>query len=114
MLDEKDLQAIAQLMDKKLEPISARLDKLEAGQATMKQELQAEIKTSEGHMIALTEGHFNKGIGILADGHKLIMEKMVEQEDLDELREDVKTDLAILKAVVRQHAHEIKKLKKAQ
>ena len=36
MLDEKDLQAIAQM----LAPISARLDKLEAGQATIKKDLK--------------------------------------------------------------------------
>ena len=30
MLDKEDLQAIAQLMDMKLEPINARLDKVDA------------------------------------------------------------------------------------
>lgn len=97
-----------------LQALSAKVDKLEAGQATMKTELQAEIKASEGHMIALTEGHFNKGIGILADGHKLIMEQMAKKEDLEGAQEDIRTELDVLKAIVRQHTREIEKLKKAQ
>lgn len=46
MLDEKDLQAIAALIDKKLEPITTRLDKLEEGQTaitTRLDEIQEDI-----------------------------------------------------------------------
>lgn len=41
MLDQNDLQAIAQLMDMKLKPINERLDKLEQGQ----NELRADVAT---------------------------------------------------------------------
>jgi len=41
MLDQNDLQAIAQLMDMKLQPINERLDKLEQGQ----NELRADVAT---------------------------------------------------------------------
>ena len=40
MLDQNDLQAIAQLMDMKLQPINERLDKLEQGQ----NELRADVE----------------------------------------------------------------------
>ena len=41
MLDRNDLQAIAQLMDMKLQPINERLGKLEQGQT----ELRADVAT---------------------------------------------------------------------
>lgn len=43
MLDKEDLQAIAQLMDMKLEPINARLDKVDARLDAMETDI-AELK----------------------------------------------------------------------
>lgn len=93
-----------------LQGMTARLDKLEAGQTDMK----TEIKDSEKRMMALMEGYFDPKFNLLADGHKLIMEQMVKKEDLEEAQEDIRTELDVLKAIVRQHSHEIAKLKKAQ
>lgn len=114
MLDEKDLQAIAQLMDKKLEPISARLDKLEAKVDQQKTELQADIKDAEKRMMALMEGYFDPKFNLLADGHKLIIEQMAKQEALEDLMESVEDRLDVLDSIVKLHSHEIAKLKKAQ
>ena len=94
-----------------MQGITARLDKLEAGQATMKQELKAEIS----HEIrALIEVDVLPKFGALTAGQDLIIEKMVEQEDLDELRADTEGRLDVLEAVVKRLSREVEKLKKAQ
>ncbi len=93
MLDERDLQAIAQLMDTKL--------------SQQKAEIMHEVKS-------LIEVDVIPKFGALAAGHDLIIQKMAEQEDIEELREDVQGDLDVLKAIVHQHTLEIEKLKKAQ
>lgn len=91
--------------------MSSRLDKLEAKADTMKQELKVEIS----HEIrALIEVDVLPKFGTLTAGHDLIIQKMVEQEDLDEVREDVENRLDVLEAAVKLHSHEIAKLKKAQ
>lgn len=51
MLDQNDLQAIAQLMDMKLQPINERLDKLEQGQ----NELRADVATLKENVNTLQE-----------------------------------------------------------
>lgn len=96
MLDEKDLQAIAKLISDSEARTAQR------------------IEEAEKRMMALMEGYFDPKFNLLADGHKLIMEQMVKKEDLEEAQEDIRTELDVLKAIVRQHSHEISKLKKAQ
>mgnify|MGYP003258598156 CR=1 FL=1 len=51
MLDQNDLQAIAQLMDMKLQPINERLDKLEQGQ----NELRADVATLKENVEIIKE-----------------------------------------------------------
>lgn len=51
LLDQNDLQAIAQLMDVKLQPINERLDKLEQGQ----NELRADVATLKENVNTLQE-----------------------------------------------------------
>lgn len=51
MLDEKDLQAIGQLMDRKLEPVCQRLDKLEGRM----DKLEGRMDKLEGRMDKLEE-----------------------------------------------------------
>ena len=77
-------------------------------------DMKTEIRDAEKRMMALMEGYFDPKFNLLADGHKLIMEQMVKKEDLEEAQEDIRTELDVLKAIVRQHSHEIAKLKKAQ
>ncbi len=53
-LTNEDLQAIASLMDSKLQPINDRLDKLEAGQRELKKELrQIKDKVNDTYDLAL-------------------------------------------------------------
>ena len=77
-------------------------------------DMKTEIRDAEKRMMALMEGYFDPKFNLLADGHKLIMEQLVKKEDLEEAQEDIRTELDVLKAIVRQHSHEIAKLKKAQ
>lgn len=65
MLDERDLQAIAQLMDKKLEPINARLERLETKVDQQKAEIMHEVG-------ALIEADVIPKFNLLADGMQLI------------------------------------------
>lgn len=103
MLDEKDLQAIAQLIDKKLDPIKEDIEELKAGQTKLK----AEILHEAG---ALIEADVIPRFNLLADGQKLIQEKMLPAEALDTVEDRVD----VLEAVVKLHSREIEKLKKAQ
>lgn len=93
MLDEKDLQAIAQLIDAKLD------QKL----AHQKVEIMHEVG-------ALIEVDVIPRFSLLADGQKLIREKMLPAEAWDETEER----LDVLEAVVKRHSREIENLKKAQ
>ena len=137
MLDEKDLQAIAQLIapiqkeietmqadiaalkrdsatKEDLSSVSKRLDTLERTTAT-KDDLAA-MATKEDLSQVLTdskimqEGYFGPQFGLLADGLKLVQEKMLPMEALD----DAEDRLDVLEAVVKNHSREIRELKKAQ
>lgn len=111
MSNEEKILELLQGMKTEMAGMSARLDKLEAKADTMKQELKVEIS----HEIrALIEADVIPKFNLLTDGHDLIIQKMVDQEDLDELREDVENRLDVLEAAVKLHSHEIAKLKKAQ
>ncbi len=93
MLDEKDLQAIAQLIDAKLDQKLAR----------QKVEIMHEVG-------ALIEVDVIPRFSLLADGQKLIREKMLPAEAWDETEER----LDVLEAVVKRHSREIENLKRAQ
>ena len=93
MLDEKDLQAIAQLIDAKLDQKLAR----------QKVEIMHEVG-------ALIEVAVIPRFSLLADGQKLIREKMLPAEAWDETEER----LDVLEAVVKRHSREIENLKRAQ
>lgn len=89
MLDEKDLQAISELMDVKL--------------TRQKQEIMHEVG-------ALIEVDVTPKFDLLADGQRLIREQMVTRDDLA----DLESRLDVLEAVTRRNVREIDKLKKAQ
>lgn len=98
MLDEKDLQAIAQLIKAQVDPINDRLDTLERTMAT-KEDL-ADTKV-------LMAAYFDLKFGLLAGQLKLIQEKQIPAEALD----DAEDRLDVLEAVVKRHSREIEKLK---
>ena len=101
MLDEKDLQAIAQLIKAQVDPINKRLDA-----TATKEDLDRVLVESK----VMQEGYFGPQFGLLADGLKLVQEKMLPMEALD----DAEDRLDVLEAVVKNHSREIRELKKAQ
>lgn len=107
MLDEKDLQAIAKLMDEKISASESRTADRADRQS---QELQGNIRDSESRLLAMMEAYFGPKFDLLADGQKLIREQMVTRDDLA----DLESRLDVLEAVTRRNVREIDKLKKAQ
>ena len=89
MLDEKDLQAIAALMDSKL--------------LQQKREIIGEVKV-------LMESYFDPKFNLLAEDVKSIHEKISVAEEAGK----VETRVDVLESVVRIHSQEIEKLKRAQ
>lgn len=85
MLDEKDLQAISNML------------------ASQKQEIMGEVQV-------LMESQFQPQFNLLAEGQQAILEKLVPRSRVDDLEDEVK----FLKSMVRRMDDELQALKKAQ
>ena len=125
MLDERDLQAIAQLIDSRLQKSEQRTARLidsklkESEQRTMgaikesEQRTMGAIKESEQRTMqgaaALMESYFEPKFQLLAEGIQSLQETQIPRERFENLEEEV----AFLHTIVRQHSREIEKLKHA-
>ena len=125
MLDERDLQAIAQLIDSRLQESEQRTSQLidsklqESEQRTMgaikesEQRTMGAIKESEQRTMqgaaALMESYFEPKFQLLAEGIQSLQETQIPRERFENLEEEV----AFLHTIVRQHSREIEKLKHA-
>ena len=119
MLDEKDLQAISDLIDKKLDirfqDSEARMmQRLQDSEARTLQQLQdSETRTLEQsaqNMRVILESYIEPKFKLLAEGQQLLLETLAPKSRVDELDEEV----AFLKSMVRIHDRDIQELKKAQ
>lgn len=129
MLDERDLQAIAQLIDSKLQESEQRTSQLidsklqeseqrtaqlidsklkESEQRTMGAIKESEQRTMQG-AAALMESYFEPKFQLLAEGIQSLQETQIPRERFENLEEEV----AFLHTIVRQHSREIEKLKHA-
>ena len=129
MLDERDLQAIAQLIDSKLQESEQRTAQLidsklqeseqrtaqlidsklkESEQRTMGAIKESEQRTMQG-AAALMESYFEPKFQLLAEGIQSLQETQIPRERFENLEEEV----AFLHTIVRQHSREIEKLKHA-
>ena len=129
MLDERDLQAIAQLIDSRLQKSEQRTSQLidsklqeseqrtsqlidsklkESEQRTMGAIKESEQRTMQG-AAALMESYFEPKFQLLAEGIQSLQETQIPRERFDNLEEEV----AFLHTIVRQHSREIEKLKHA-
>ena len=133
MLDAKDLQALSQLMDEKLdkqkqdilgevktlisEEITASearmTEKIEASEERMKAHTDRSVEDAEQRMKAWMEACFTPRFDLLVENQQIIMEKMATKEDLRKHREEIDAELFLLKTAVKRNAQEIEKLKKA-
>ena len=125
MLDERDLQAIAQLIDSRLQESEQRTSQLidsklkESEQRTMgaikesEQRTMGAIKESEQRTMqgaaTLMESYFEPKFQLLAEGIQSLQETQIPRERFENLEEEV----AFLHTIVRQHSREIEKLKHA-
>ena len=125
MLNEKDLQAIAKIMDEKIASSEERI----TGKIMESEErMTAKIMESEERMTGrmdqklaeqkqdliqcmnvIIESDIMPKFNLLADGIKDIQEKLVPRSRVDDLEDEVK----FLKLMCRQMAEDIAKLKKA-
>lgn len=121
MLDERDLQAIAQLIDSKLQESEQRTMGAikeseqrttgaikESEQRTMGAIKESEQRTMQG-AATLMESYFEPKFQLLAEGIQSLQETQIPRERFENLEEEV----AFLHTIVRQHSREIEKLKHA-
>lgn len=129
MLDERDLQAIAQLIDSRLQESEQRTSQLidsklqeseqrtaqlidsklkESEQRTMGAIKESEQRTMQG-AATLMESYFEPKFQLLAEGIQSLQETQIPRERFENLEEEV----AFLHTIVRQHSREIEKLKHA-
>lgn len=100
MLDEKDLQAIAEMM----KGMESRIDqKLE----NSKQEI---LDESTRRMKLLLDTEVTTRFNLLAEGQQAIMKAITPKSEIEELRSEV----SLLKLAIRTMNQEIAELKKAQ
>ena len=96
MLEEKDLQAIAEMM----KGIESRSDqKLEK----QKQDIMHDVKV-------LLDTEVTTRFNLLAEGQQVIMDAITPKSEIEELRNEV----SVLKLAIRTMNQEIAELKKAQ
>ena len=69
-----------------------------------------DLRHAKGEMMALMEAYFEPKFDLLAEQIKLIQEKQVPMESMEQTEDR----LDVLEAVVKSHSAEIRRLKKAQ
>ena len=95
MLDERDLQAIAQIIDSKIQESEQRMT--------------TKIQVSEQRAAALMESYFEPKFNLLFENQQTMLETLAPKSRVDELEEEV----SVLRSVVRQHSRDIELLKHA-
>ena len=97
MLEEKDLLAIAQLMDAKLEK--------------QKQEIKTELRQElMQDMRVLLDTEVTTKFNLLAEGQQAILDAITPKSEIEQLRSEVD----VLKLAVRTLSQDLSELKKAQ
>ena len=108
MLEEKDLQAIAQLMDSRIGESEKRMAKLmDQSLAQQKQEI---LDETTQRMKVLLDTEVTPKFNLLAENQKIMLDKLAPKSELEELRSEV----SVLKLAIRSINQEIAELKKAQ
>lgn len=105
MLEEKDLQAIAQLMDQKLKPIQNDI-------AGVKDRLDR-VEDRAQRTAVLLEADVNRKLDLLYEGHDTLMEQFDRLASKSRV-EELESDVALLKDSFKLLRLEIDALKKAQ
>ncbi len=104
MLDEKDLQAIAQLMDSKMTQQKQEII------GTVKDMMTEQKREIISETMVLMESYFDPKFNVLSERLDGIEQKLVPQEAVDIIEDRVDD----LENSVDLHTQQIKELKKAQ
>ncbi len=88
MLDQNDLQAIAQLIQNEVKPLIAESESrmkayVDESNQSLKAYIDEKATTATSHAIAYAEGAIIPKFDLLADGHKLT------QEQIADLKKDI-------------------------
>ena len=100
MLDEKDLQAIAEMMKGMESRIDQKLEK-------QKQEI---LDESTRRMKLLLDTEVTTRFNLLAEGQKVIMDAITPKNEIEQIR----GEMDVLKLAVRTLSQDLAELKKAQ
>ena len=103
MLDEKDLQAISQIMDSKIKESEQRMS------AKIEESASQTLKEAMQGASAMMEAYFEPKFNLLFENQQTMLETLAPKSRVDELEEEV----AFLRSVIRQHSREIEALKHA-
>ena len=131
MLEEKDLQAIAQLidasldakLDAKLAPINDRLDQMDGrmdqmdgrmdqlnGRMDQMQEDLSDLRTTVTRVAVTQENTVIPQLKLLAEGHDTLLNTLARKDRVEALEDDV----ALLKTALKAMSQRIAELEKAQ
>lgn len=99
MLDEKDLQAIREMIQESEQRMTAKME--ESASHTLKDAMQGAS--------VLMESYFGPKFKLLFENQQTMMETLAPKSRVDELEEEV----AFLRSIIRQHSREIEELKHA-
>ena len=99
MLDEKDLQAIREMIQESEQRMTAKVE--ESASQTLKDAMQGAS--------VLMESYFGPKFKLLFENQQTMMEALAPKSRVDELEEEV----AFLRSIIRQHSREIEELKHA-
>ena len=99
MLDEKDLQAIREMIQESEQRMTAKME--ESASQTLKDAMQGAS--------VLMESYFGSKFKLLFENQQTMMETLAPKSRVDELEEEV----AFLRSIIRQHSREIEELKHA-
>lgn len=103
MLDEKDLQAIAELMSGMEQRMEQRMDE------KFHQQKQQILEETTHRMNVLLETKIQKQLELLAENQQVILEKLGSKVDRTEFEDRI----GVLESVVASHSRDIKELKRA-
>ena len=99
MLDEKDLQAIREMIQESEQRMTAKME--ESASQTLKDGMQGAS--------VLMESYLGPKFKLLFENQQTMMETLAPKSRVDELEEEV----AFLRSIIRQHSREIEELKHA-
>lgn len=114
MLDEKDIQAVSNLVDEKLGASEERMsrvidERISASEERMSRVIDDRIGAAERRMQVLIENTVNPKFDLVMEALDGLREQLVPRSRVDDLEDEVK----FLKVVVRQMGERMTALEKA-